>query len=225
MKTFNLYTFLIVLLLLLSNSMSAQAQNEKKSKFFLTTGYGLAGGVFVRTYEETLPFPSALYRAFSKKNFIGNTLEGALGMKLGKRYELKTGINYQRFSRRVKSQDTLSNVVISVETTIQERNYMYFASINRLYEKKRHSFSTGLGIYYMKYRAQHIEYGYGRPNFFSIYEPRSSYNDEGGFLADLTYEYKFQPKVNLGFRTQLYYTASLASVESITLFPFIRISF
>lgn len=224
MKIFKFNIFF--LLLLLFKHSSAQIQTEKKSKIFLTAGYGLAGSFFVRSYEEALPFPSDPYRAFYKKNFIGNTLEGAAGITLGKRYELKVGVNHQHFTRHIKAlQDTISNVVIYLENTIHERDYMYFASIHKLFDKRKHCFSTGLGIYYLKPFSETIEYGYGIPNFVSISEPRGKYSEEGGILADLAYEYKFQSKVNLGIRAQFYYTASDGIVESVTLFPFIKINF
>jgi hypothetical protein len=224
MKIPNLNAVLLVLLLLYFDHSQAQ-QIEKKSKFFLTAGYGLAGSFFVRSYQETLPFPSAPYRAFFKKNFIGNALNSALGMRLGKRYELKAGINYQHFTRHVKATDTIVGVVISLNTTIHHRDYMYFVSVHRLYEKRKHLIFTGLGIYYLNPRQETIEYGYGIPNFVSISEPRGKYLEEGGVLADVAYEYKFQPKVNLGIRTQFYYTASADILESFTLFPFIKINF
>jgi hypothetical protein len=220
-----LFLVLAFALLLVATTSSAQEGSQKKSKFFLTAGYGLAGSFFVRSYEEGLPFPSRGYRAFFKKNFIGPALNGAIGVRLGKKYELKAGITHQRFSRYINAKDTLSSVVINLNSTIQHRDYIYFASLNRMFDKRNHIFTTGIGLYYLNPRQQEIEYGYGMPSFITISESKNGALAEGGVFAEAAYEYKFQPKVNVGIRGQFYYTLSAGYAESVALFPFIKINF
>lgn len=203
------------------------AQNSPGKKFSLSLGYGLAGSFFVRSYEETLPFPSNNYRAFYKKKFIGNGQNLSLGYRLSKNYEIKGGINFQHFTRRVKARDTLASVFIYLDNTIHERDYMTFASLNRVFERKKHIFNTGLGLYYLRPQSETIEYGTGRPDFYANIENNfeNSNEEEGGVFMELAYEYKFQPKVNIGLKTQFYYTLSTWSAESVTLFPYIKILF
>lgn len=210
--------------LLFHNKCEAQ---QKQQKFSISAGYGLAGSFFVSQYVESLPFPSNNYGNFSKKNFIGSSQEFSIGYRLNKNYELNAGIDFQHFERRVKASDTLASVNIYIDKTLQERNYIYFANLSRVFERKKDLFHAGLGLYYIRYRSESIEYGTGIPNFYSNYEARydNSKEEEGGAFVELAYEYKFQPRVNIGIKTQFYYTISIASAESITLFPYVKILF
>ncbi len=201
-------------------------EEHKKEKFFISAGYGLAGSFFVRSYTETLPFPSNNYRAFYKKRFVGNSQDFSFGLRLNKNYELKAGVNYQHFTRHVKATDTVQSVVIYLDNTIHHRSYMYYISLDKIFERKKNLFFTGLGLYYLRDQAELIEYGTGIPNFFisKEYNYKNSNEEEGGAFIEFSYEYKFQAKVNLGIRTKFYYTISTAEAESITLYPYIRIS-
>lgn len=217
--------FPFILLFLVSNS--CLSQEKQSSNFFLEGGYGLAGSFSVRTYVESLPFPSSAYRNFSKKNFLGNAQEFKIGYRLNKNYELSAGIHFEHFTRRVKALDTLTSVIIRLDNTIHERNYIFSADLLRVFERKKDLFHAGLGLYYIRPQAETIEYGTGIPNFYSNYESRydNSREEEGGAFVEFAYEYKFQPKVNLGIKSQFYYTISTASAESITLFPYVKILF
>jgi hypothetical protein len=65
------------------------------------------------------------------------------------------------------------------------------------------------------------------PGFVGDVEPeyKDSHSEEGGAFIEFAYEYKFQPKVNIGVKTQFYYTITAAYAESITLFPYIKLNF
>lgn len=217
--------FFFFFLFLLSNLESKAQQKEKK--FFISAGYGLAGSFSVRTYNETLPFPSAQYGNFSNKNFIGNAQQFNVGYRLSKNYQLNAGIHFQRFTRRVKVTDTLVSVVIYLDNTINEKNYIYFANLSRVFEGKKNLWQAGLGLYYIRPQSQSIEYGRGIPNFFLDYERRydNSKLEEGGAFIEFAYEYKFQPRVNIGMKGQFYYTLSAGYAESVALFPYVKILF
>jgi len=49
--------------------------------------------------------------------------------------------------------------------------------------------------------------------------------EEAEVLFESGYEFKFQPKVHLGIKTQFYYTVSTSTAESITLVPYIHLLF
>lgn len=220
---FSIYLLPVCFLIFNTNCVAQQ----KQSRFSVTAGYGLAGSFFVREYYETLPFPSGQYRKFSKKNFIGNGQEFSIGYKISKNYELNAGIHFQHYTRKVKALDTLMSVVLFLNNTIDERNYIYFAKILREIKSKKSLFHAGLGLYYIRPQSESIEYGVGIPNFYSDYEARydNSKEEEGGALVEFNYEYKFQPRVNIGVKTQFYYTLSTWSAESITVFPYVKILF
>jgi len=217
--------FLISALLLLSMSINLYAQdkveNNKKDKIFISAGYGLAGSFFVRSYDEFAP--TQRYKIFYKKKFVGVAQNLALGINLKKNYQIKFGINFQHFTRKIKFFDTLNGVIIILDHTIHHRDYMWFAGINKKYERKKHIFSPGLGIYYLRPKQEEVEI---YPNLV-INQERDFNNsrlNEGGVFAEFEYEYKFQPKVNIGIKTQFYFTLSAGYSESITLFPYIKIT-
>lgn len=220
--------FIFCFLILLSCTYSfSQDMSKHSSKISLSLGYGFAGSFTVNDYVESLPFPAYNYGKFAKKNFLGNSQQINISFRLSKNYELNAGLQYQHFTRRVKATDTLSNVVVYLDNTIHERNYIYSANLTRVFERKKGLYSAGLGLYYIRPVSESIEFGTGIPNFFSNYEARysNSRSEEGGTFIQLGYEYKFQPKVNIGVKTQFYYTISTASAESITLFPYIKLLF
>lgn len=216
----------IIILFFISISSISYSQNKKpyevKNKFFISAGYGLAGSFFVRSYEEFAPLPT--YKVFYKKHFVGVSQNLAIGINLKKNYQLRTGINFQHFTRRIKTKDTLNNVIINFDHTIHHRDYMWFVGVNKNFEVKKHIFSPGLGIYYLRPKQEEVEIFY--PGYVANIE--NDYHlgnlEEAGVFVEFSYEYKFQAKVNLGIRSQFYYTASAATVESITLFPYIKIA-
>lgn len=201
-------------------------KKEKQHRVSINAGYGLAGSFFVRSLPESLPFPTRDYTAFTKKRFLGSAQNFAIGYKLNKRYEIKAGINFQHFTRQVKATDTVQSVVIYLDKPIHHRDFMYFGSVNRMFEKKKTILATGLGLYYLRTPDERIEYGAGRPSVFidREYDYQNSNEEEGGAFIEFSYEYKFQPRVNVGIKSQFYYTISTAEAESITLFPYIKIS-
>lgn len=220
-------TILILLLSTIGVQHICKAQNKqpKSSKISLTASYGLAGSFFVKSYAEKFPFPTVRNREFNKKNFIGNALNAAIGYRISNNYELKAGIQFQNFTRRAKATDTISNVVVNRNTTIHDRNYMYFVGIFRIFENQKYILSPGIGVYYLDPRQQSIGYGYGIPNYVGIYESQNGDLEEAGIFAELSYEYKFQPKVNLGIKLQGYYTATASYFESVAFLPFVKINF
>lgn len=217
---------IFLLITIYTLSCFSQTKLEKKQpggKFFLSGGYGFAGSFFVRSYEEFAPL--ATYKVFYKKKFIGVAQNIALGINLKKNYQLKIGLNFQHFTRGIKTKDTLNNVIINLDHTIHHRDYIWFAGVNRNFDIKKHFFSTGLGIYYLRPKQEEVEIYY--PSYFANIERdyANSNLEEGGVYAEFSYEYKFQPKVNLGIKTQFYYTATAGYAESITLLPYIKINF
>lgn len=218
------YCLIISILYFSHSSLFAQKNNSHKPKFFISAGYGLAGSFFVRSYEEP-PADFTGYKEFTKKNFIGAVQNIAIGLHLKKNIEIKGGLNFQHFTRKIKARDTLSGVIIDLDHTIHHRDYMWFGNFNKNYNKKNHVFSWGLGLYYL--RPQQEEVTISPPRFFQNRErnQKNSRLNEGGSFLELAYEYKFQPKVNIGVKTQFYYTLSAGYPESITLFPYIKINF
>lgn len=218
--------FLTILIVVLSQSICvAQVKDEKALKIFLSAGYGGAGSFFVRSYDEALPFPSLYYKAFFKKNFIGVGQELAIGVHLKKKIDVKFGFQYQRFSRHVQVNDTLPRGVgLILDNKIHHVNSIWFASITKNYIRRNRILSWGGGLYYIRPQQQEVEIF----SNFIIDRERNQKNsrlNEAGAFTEIAYEYKFQPKVNIGIKSQFYYTISSDELESITLFPFIKLNF
>lgn len=214
----------ILSLFILANLLAiiVNAQNGKTGKFFITTGYGIAGSFFVRSYDEFAPVSN--YKVFEKKKFIGNAQNFSIGYKLKNNWYVQLGINFQHFTRHINSRDTLGNVLLINDHTIHHRDYMWFGSFGKSFPVKKHLFIPAFGIYYLRPKQQEVEI---YPAYFANIE-RDYHNsrlEEGGAFIEFAYEYKFQPKVNLGIKSQFYYTISTGEPESVTLFPYIKINF
>lgn len=200
----------------------AQAKEAKPSKIFLSTGFGAAGSFYVRDYDEALPFPSSYYKAFFKKNFVGIAREIAIGLHLKKNIDLKIGFNHQRFTRKVYVNDTLSRGVgLFLDNRIQHADNMWFGGMAKNYNREKSQFSWGTGIFFWSAQQQTVE-------IFTNYIIDQEFNgrlDELGAYAELAYEYKFQPKVNIGLKAQVWYIVSGSYFNTVALFPFIKLNF
>jgi hypothetical protein len=204
-------------------SQTTAKHGTKKEKIFLSAGYGLAGSFFVKSYGESTPIPGN--QIFYKKNFIGAAQNISIGINIKNNYQIRFGFHFQHFTRHINARDTLRNsVLIFLDHTIHHRDYIWYAGINKNYKKNKHLFSPGLGLYFLRPKQEEVEIYPG--GFVNIERGGKKYDlDEGGVYAEFAYEYMFQPKVNLGFKTQFYYTASASYFESIVFYPYIKISF
>ena len=215
---------LLTVSFLITFSQHTQKKEPTKPKFFLTAGYGLAGSFFVTGVSEFNPSPQS--KTFAKNNFIGNGQNIALGLRLKKGYQFNLGLTYQHFTRHIKTTEQYNNLQVYFDHDIHHRDYIWYASVNKNLTSlaKKSQFNAGLGIYYIVALDQAIELYTG---YVLDYEKvwKGSYNGEAGVFAEFAYEYKFQPRVNLGIKTQFYYTATAAYAESVTLYPYIRILF
>lgn len=201
----------------------AQTKEAKLPKFFLSAGYGLAGSFFVRSYDEALPFPSAEYRAFFKKKFIGVSNVLLIGMHLKKNIDIKFGYQYQRFSRRVQVEDTLSGVILSLDHRIHHIDNIWLGGINKNYIRKKSLLSWGGGLFYIRPQQQEVEI-FANAIIDTERNQKNSRLNDGGAYGELTYEYKFQPKVNIGIKSQVYFILSGSYFNSIALFPFVTLN-
>jgi len=201
---------------------ASQLFSQEKNKLFLTAGYGIAASFFVRSYEEFDPAPGA--KVFYKKNFVGVAQNAGIGIYFGKTWEARVGINYQHFTRRVESFDNLNNIEIKFQKEIHHRDYMWYANAAKKMDLQKLLFLFGVGLYYLLPKQEEIEI---EPSFVGdIERDQKHYNlNEGGSFIELGYEYKFQSKVNLGFKTQFYYTLSAGYAESLALYPYVKILF
>lgn len=216
------FFFLLSCILTCYINCYSQNRDEKKNKFFIAPGYGFAGSFFVRSYEEFAPLPD--YKAFYKKHFIGSSQNMAFGLTIKNVWEIKAGINYQHFTRKVNARDVLNGVQIIFNHDIHHRDYMWYAAADRKINSKNDLFLFGLGAYYLVSKTQSIEI-YTQNVISNEQVWKGSYNGELGLFGEFGYEYKFQPKVNLGIKSQFYFTATAGYAESVTLFPYIKILF
>jgi hypothetical protein len=213
-----IYLLLVCFLALNTNCIAQQKQN----KFFISAGFGLAGSFFVRSYVESSPISQN--KVFEKKKFVGTAQNGAIGFCFKKDWEVRAGINYQHFTRWVNSRDTLNNIQVIFNNDIHHRDYMWYGAADRKLDLKKNRFVVGLGLYYLVSKTQTVEI---YPGYVISDEQiwKGSYNGELGVVTEVAYEYKFQPKVNIGLKGQFYYTITAAYAESVTLFPYIKILF
>jgi len=213
--------FLLPFLLLLRGECISQA---KPSRFFLSTGYGLGGSLFSTSYDEATPSDSLGYSAFLNKKFIGAAQEIAVGVHLKRNVDIKLGYNRQRFTRHVHVEDTLRGVGLILDHRIQDVDNNWFIGMDKNYIKKSFQLFWGAGLYLLSSQQHTVEiypaYLIDRENVM-----KGSYNAELGAYAEFDYEYKFQPKVNIGVKGQFFWIVSGSYPESVALFPFIELNF
>ena len=88
------------------------------------------------------------------------------------------------------------------------------------YFKKNNQFVFGFGLFFIRPSQQEVEI---YPNFYINRERRKL--DDLGAYAELGYEYRFQPKVNLGIKGQFFWIVSGSYPESAALLPYIKLNF
>ncbi|RYY43668.1 MAG: hypothetical protein EOO06_19380 [Chitinophagaceae bacterium] len=217
------YLFAFAVSLISIKSIS-QNTTPTKSRFYLSSSYGLAGSFFVRSYDEN-PFPNSSFRYFYKKRFIGVAQNFGAGVQLKNNWEIQTGINFQHFTRHITTVETISGATLHIDKDIHHRDHMWYGNVRKNYSKTNNVFAWGFGLFYSRPKQEEIEiYQQGVINLTERTFKNSRLNEAGAF-AELAYEYKFQPKVNLGIKTQFYYTITAGYPESVTLFPYIKILF
>ena len=82
----------------------------------------------------------------------------------------------------------------------------------------------GAGLYYLRPVQEEITIDY-LANIILVEDRnyKNSYLEEAGALLDISYEYKFQPRVYVGIKSQFFFTISTGEAESLALFPFIKL--
>lgn len=199
------------------------SQSHQPPKFLLSTGYGIAGSFFVRSYEEFVPVPSAT--VFYKKRFLGTTQTAALGINLKNNWEARFGINYQHFTRKIYYHNTVNNIEVIFDHDIHHRDYMWFGSVLKKIKSENNFWNVGLGLYYLRPKQEEVEIFYPTLILNVERDFKNSRLEEGGVIAEFAYEHKFQHRVNIGLKSQFYYTASAGYAESVTLFPYVKFLF
>ena len=212
---------LILCIIIVKCGHSQNTLKEKYPKLLIEAGYGISGSFAVLDYSDFTP--SSGGREFARKDFIGSAQNFSLGIQLKKNWEIRFGIQYEHYKRWVNSRDTLQNsVVVAIDRDISHKNYMWYLGTTKKFSIKKGFITTGVGLYYLASKVQTISIS---PRFVSDHEQLwiGEYNGEGGAYIETGYEYRFQPKVHLGIKSQFYYTISLGYQESLSLYPYIKI--
>gem|GEM_PF-6159059 len=191
-------------------NLNGQKQDFKEKVSFVG-GYGINGNIFVRAKDYG-------YR----KKFIGTNLGFNTGLMIGKNSELRLGYTRQENqSRRIIYSDGVS---VFINSQTRHVNNFFELLYSREFTNTKHIFKPGLGIVYMTFQQEEASYG---PGTIEWEERNKKYNnlEDAGLMAEMAYEYKFQPRVNIGMRSQFYFNVTAGIAESVTLYPYIKILF
>lgn len=223
------YILCIIFLVILNTLyLTASPQKpEKKDRFYITAGYGFSGSFFVRSYSESSPIQSS--KNFYKKNFIGEAKNFTVGLNLNRNYTLYLGINFQTFRKKIKFEDYANpSTSINFDHDIYHKDYMWLGGIGKKILNKKNVLIPSIGIFYSRSKQNEIDI-YPINGVYFVENVERNYKNSGleeaGAFVDFSYEYTFQPKVNLGIKTQFYYNISSGTAESITLLPYIKVAF
>ncbi len=92
------------------------------------------------------------------------------------------------------------------------------------YIRKKRQVFWGVGLYYWTGQLQTIEV-YTNYVIDKEYIMKGSYSGDLGAYAELGYEYQFQPKVNIGIKSQFFWIVSGSYPSSVALYPFVKLNF
>jgi len=204
------------------NTFSQKTETEKR--FSLNAGFGLAGGIFASSYEDH-QYGSIEYL---NKNFVGTNLFVEVEMKMKRNYSLALHYSRQVFSKSVYYENTIGINHVRIDTKIRDVNNIFGLSLNKSFTKNKNSLSIGLGPYYLTPLSGKVfiaEHSTGITVIVEESDPNDGYSGEAGAFVDFSYNYQFQPRVEIGVKSQFYYTISGNYAESITLFPYVKIKF
>ncbi|HEX4958564.1 MAG TPA: hypothetical protein VFV46_10330 [Lacibacter sp.] len=213
--------FLIIFIISFKYSYSQDSIKIKYPKLLIEAGAGVSGSFSVIDYSDFTPISGS--KEFARKNFIGSAQNLSVGILLKKNWEVRFGVHYEYYKRWINSIDTLRNsVVVNINRDIHHKNFMWYGGVTKKFNVNKGFITTGIGLYYLVSKVQTISV---YPGFVSDHEQiwKGKYNGDGGAYIETGYEYRFQPKVHLGIKSQFYYTISLGYQESLSLYPYIKI--
>jgi hypothetical protein len=213
--------YCLALCLLFSIACKAQ----EKNRFFTSFGFGPAGTFFATGYAER-HFPSQYPAIYFNKNFIGRTFFISAGKEMKKNYSLQLRYSNQQFVKKLDIVDTLSGGFLFIYYgRIRHVNHLYELVLDKdIVKKGKFNLNLGLGVYYVLPVQGELEI-YRNVVVYEERDFQSSKLEELGGLTEIAFEYKFQPKVNIGIKSQLYVTLTAPDFESVTLVPYVKILF
>lgn len=199
--------------------------NAQDYKFSLEPQFGINYNFFVRGYEEgASPFYST---SFFKKKAIGST--GGANFLFNASKHSSIGIGYVRTAntRMINYQGSFINLGI-INWRIYHVNNIYQAFYRYQTQKKRHSYYTNAGLFYVRPLQQEVEISDNQFRRGVLFEERAYKRyrlEEGGAFMGLGYKYQLAKNVGIGVQSNLYFTISTNSFELLSLTPTVSFEF
>lgn len=214
-----------VSLLLPLMSIGQQLTMPNKNKITFSAGYGLAASFFVNSYSEAPIFgPDDVY--FFNKKINGSVGTFDIGWNFKRNYSLHFGFNRQHFTKAIQYNTMMNNVVLMLDREIYHKDNIYTLSLLKRFRSTKGSFQGGLGIYYLRSEQNEIEILKSMQAYLDTERAVAGYGlEEGGAMAEIGYDYYFQPKVAIGIKSAFYFTITTGEAESVILLPYIRLIF
>lgn len=208
------YLYLAFCISLLTSKLYAQ---DKQKRIFFQGSNGIAGTIFGRTYPETLPETVLGYKAYVNMRFLGTAQDYSLGFHVNKKVDLSVGYNRQRFTRWVKAEGRTGGVKFLVRKKIQQVENSIYAGASRKYQNGNNTFSWGGGAGYIISQMQRVEIYPG-----AYLDEEYNARDLIAF-AEMGYAYRFQKKVDIGIKGQVWWILSGSYFNSVSLMPYVRL--
>lgn len=189
--------------------------------FSLEASYGVAGSFFVRSYEESND--PVLGGSYYNKNFIGSHMHMSLAYDLSKNSAIGIGYTRQQFAKRIIFSNG-SNIFVNAK--IRHINNIWELKYGKsLFPFKGNSVLIGgIGVYYLRPQQEEVDV----TSSGILWEERDYKYfrlEEAGVFVELKFEHSFQDKVEIGLKSNFYFTITSTNAESISISPYIKISF
>jgi hypothetical protein len=186
---------------------------QHKYKLSVEANYGLQGNFFVRSYDEYAP---GGVKRFLNKNFVGTI--GGVELKYNTSEHASLNLAYsQSVNKREINFNNGSGDIVS-HFNIRHINNFFQLSYETIVSKNAKWFRVNAGVYYLRSRQQEID---ASQRDLSIEERdyKSNGLEEGGVFLGLNLTKKIDTKLDLGLRSNVYFTVSTGAFEAVTLTP------
>jgi hypothetical protein len=200
-------------LTIIALGLSVLAYTQQAHKFSIGVNYGLQGNFFVRSYDEYAP---GGVKRFLNKNFVGTI--GGVELKYNTSEHASLNLAYsQSVNKREINFNNGSGDIVS-HFNIRHINNFFQLSYETIVSKNAKWFRVNAGVYYLRSRQQEID---ASQRDLSIEERdyKSNGLEEGGVFLGLNLTKKIDTKLDLGLRSNIYFTVSTGAFEAVTLTP------
>lgn len=216
---------LLLVQTLFVNYINAQIKNKNKG-FYFKSGAGVAYSFF---QTDNPPFQNTNFKDFTIKKTFGRAFDFEIGYQLKKNFSLSLRYSDHKFSNKFHVRDTMMNTNYEyiLDGKLYRNQYYWQLLVNKTFSLKNNNvLGLATGVLFVNDGEQFsTEYA----GIINLANPSASFHEyrswEFGAPIAIFYERKLKENILLGLKAQAYILISVGTFESISLNPYIGITF